>query len=143
MISMLKKTESSAIYNENKSTKFVKIYITPQETEAFDTLSKAVQINSDATTRIQSTITKLEANRESTLKAVDAAFNTLRDNLDQRKSVLDQQINDVAEKHKTVLNQQLEKLTKYGRSLQVVCSMCILLVSRFYSVIFRGDIHLK
>ena len=125
IISSLKKTEGSTIYNESKNTKFIKIYVTSQETQAFETLSNVFKTTSNAVARIQGTITKLEANRQSTLKSVDAAFRVLHDDLDRRKSALDQKINDVAQKKKNVLNQQLENLTKYRTSLQAVKSILI------------------
>ena len=120
IIAGLRNIEGSFIYKESRNTKFVKIYVTPQETQAFEKLSGAFKTTSDAVARIQDTITKLEANRQSTMKSIEATFNDLHRDLDRRKTALNKQTNDVAQKKKNVLNQQLDNLTNYRTSLQAV-----------------------
>ena len=136
IISSLKATEGSTMFAESQQESasspnvlapggFFKIYVSPEETQSFTKLTKALKVTSDAATLIQGAIQTLEENRLSTLKSIETAFNVIYEDLEQRKSVLTKETNDVAQRKQNVLKQQLENLTNYKSSLQSVCGSSI------------------
>ena len=94
--------------------------MSPEETTHFTKLTKALKVTTDAANLIQGAIHKLEDNRQATLKAIDSAFNEVYEDLEQRKSTLNKETNDVAQRKQNVLKQQLQNLTKYKETLQLV-----------------------
>eukprot|EP01083_Nonionella_stella_P129066 391340_1 len=118
IVKYLRTIPQSAVFQENQKTKFVKIYVSPQENKAFADLSKAHKHASDAAHNIQTQTNKLTQNQQKTLKSIDATFSALHEELDKRKSVLQNEITVIVNKKGNILNEQLNKWTAYRNALQ-------------------------
>eukprot|EP01083_Nonionella_stella_P302375 1042249_1 len=114
IVKYLKTIPQSAVFKENQiKTKFVKIYVSPQENKSFADLSKAHKHASDAAHNIQIQTDKLTQNQQKTLKSIDATFSALYEELEKKKSALQNEITVIVNKKGNILNEQLNKWTAY------------------------------